>query len=128
MESEGDVIEYKHFRIPHFFKTRHKSSPPPEVLFPWDKKTGLFIKKGFPFRYNGVVLSRGGLTICTITQADGMTFMGIVVCSLSQVYLVDYGEDAALNRANVLRGHDCVYCRNTHFEDRTYDHLIFGLK
>jgi len=126
---EGDVVKYTHFRIPAFFKTRHKSSPPPEVLFEWDKKTGRFVKKNFPFRYDDMVLSRGGLTVCTITQAkDGLAFIGIMVCSLSQVYLVDYGEDTALNRANVSRGHDCVYCRHAKFEDRQYDHLIFGLK
>ena len=112
METESDVITYQHFRIPDLLKSPRKSIPPEQLLFLWDKKEGFKNNKAWPFEYFSGEKTCGGRTVCTITTASGAMFIGIMNCSMSQPYLVDYGEDTAYNRARVAQGHECAYCKH----------------
>ena len=111
METESDVVSYKHYRIPCMLKAPRKSMPPEKLLFPWTPEYG-FDNKGYPFEYIYAPKSKGGRTVCTIKTPTGEVFTGVMNCSMSQPYLVDYGEDTAYNRARVAQGHECAYCRH----------------
>jgi len=112
METESDVITYEHYRIPQSLKAKRKSMPSANSLYPWNAKTKRFFKDGFPLASTLRVKENGGRTVCKIKTASGEVFTGVMYCSMSQKYLVDYGEDTAYNRARVAQGHECAYCRN----------------
>jgi len=112
METESDVVTYEHYRIPRSLKAKRKSMPSANSLYPWNAKTKRFFKDGFPFASTLGVRENGGMTVCTIKTPSGEVFTGVMNCSMSQKYLVDYGEDTAYNRARVAQGHECAYCRN----------------
>jgi len=112
VETDSDVITYQHFRIPQFLKAKRKSAPFPTLLYLWNPKTERFFETDYPFVSTAHAKKNGGKTICMIKTPSGEVFTGVMNCSMSQEYLIDYGEDTAYNRARVAQGHECAYCRN----------------